>query len=138
VRYLFIIFLFPLSVRAEWTSGDTLRQAAYTGLRGVVAKQTVACMKLPACYETGVLATAIYGNRPTANEIYKFNALIALGAWALNYYAFDSHDREFAQWAFIGVGLYDVYHNHQERLPTDWWPLGVSMGVGLGIQWTFR
>jgi hypothetical protein len=122
---------------AKWSAENTMLQSAYTGLRVIAAKQTIECMKLEHCYETGLLPNALYGNRLSEAEIWRFTGLMSLAAWALSYYAFDPPLRTTWQYVMIGVGLHDIHGNRMEKLQPDWDPLWASLAVGLTVQWTF-
>ena len=102
----------------------------------MAAEQTRECMKYPNCFETGWAAEALYGNKPRAHEIYKFNIAMALGTWFFAY-QLDPGNREMVQYVFIFGGLYDVHHNRKEHLQPDWEYLAIPLGVGLGVHWVF-
>lgn len=120
-----------------WTAENTLLQAAITGAHLVAAGQTADCMRLTACYEKGVLSSALYGERQTVNEVYKFAAIRSVAAWALAYYGLDNPARIWGQGAMLTVGLLDVRHNQREDLKPDWGPMWFSLGVGIAISKTF-
>jgi hypothetical protein len=122
---------------AKWTTENTMLQAAVTGLALVAAEQTVQCMRLEFCYEKGVLSSALYGERQTVNEVWKFAALRSLGLWALSYYGFDNPERVYGQWVMLAVGGLDIRHNQREGLPPDWRWLGGSLGLGLVFRQSF-
>jgi hypothetical protein len=76
------------------------------------SKQTLACLSLyPKCHEGGPMISGVYGDNPSANQLYKWSAAM----WAINQfvaYQLDPPWRDAWQWIRIVDSLATLHHNH--------------------------
>lgn len=126
---------------AGWQPRNTGLALVQFGLRWYDAKQTRACQSAsPYCREVGPIARAMYGERPNANEVYKFQSrMLALEQFIA--YQLNSPLREVWQVGVMLTPLSAIRHNRKViagmqdygiaiEQPDATWPIAI-VGIGL-------
>jgi len=113
----------------RWAFGDTVLAAAYCGLRYVDAAQSATMARNPDKWkESGPLAVMVYGEHPTVNEVYKFNAAMCAGMTFISY-QIDPPTRAWWQWGIIGGEVYVINENRKLGIKPDWPLFGVKINL---------
>jgi len=102
------ILLFSTNSIANWSSGDTNRQLAFTALQMVDWAQTREIARNPDFYETN----PILGKYPRKTEVDVYFAATTLGHYLVSQ-ALPSDYRKAWQYVWIGVQAGYVTHNYQ-------------------------
>ena len=107
MRYL-ILMLFPsICFAGDWTTADTLRQGAFTGLAIADWAQTRYISKHPEFYETN----QILGSHPSTGKVDTYFAASIVGHAVISYMLPPAW-RQGWQYVWIGVEAQKVVHNH--------------------------
>ena len=108
MRIIVVFILFLSTSGADWSSGDTNRQLAFTALQLVDWAQTREIARNSDFYETN----PILGKYPSSTEVDVYFAATTLGHYLVSR-ALPSDYRKAWQYVWIGVQAGYVTHNYQ-------------------------
>ena len=114
MRMIIVFMLFLSTAGADWSSGDTNRQLAFTALQMVDWAQTREIARNPDFYETN----PILGKYPSSTEVDVYFAATTLGHYLVSQ-ALPSDYRKVWQYVWIGVQAGYVTHNYQMGVRID-------------------
>jgi hypothetical protein len=107
VRFI-LFYVMSVTAVADWSSGDTNRQLAFTALQLVDWAQTREIVRNPDYYETN----PILGKYPSKTEVDVYFAAATLGHYLVSR-ALPPDYRKVWQYVWIGVQVGYVTHNYQ-------------------------